>query len=148
MLTRYRGLRYPVAHLRDEMDRLLTGFFGQPIEGLWPSAGRGQPALNLWEQSDALVAELEVPGVTAEQIDVSVVGGELSLQLQRPELQQEGVTYHRRERPVGALSRVLRLPADVDGNNVQAELKDGVLTITLPKAEESKPRKIRVTAAS
>ncbi|MDY0168810.1 MAG: Hsp20/alpha crystallin family protein [Thermoguttaceae bacterium] len=148
MLTRYRGLRHPVAQLRDEMDRLLTGFFGQPIEGLWPSAGRGQPALNLWERSDALVAELEVPGVTAEQIDVSVVGGELSLQIQRPELQQEGVTYHRRERPVGALSRVLRLPADVDGNNVQAELKDGVLTITLPKAEESKPRKIRVTAAS
>lgn len=146
MLTRYRSLRHPVSQLRDEMDRLLTGFFGQPIEGLWPSAARGQPALNLWERSDALVAELEVPGVTPDQIDISVVGGELSLHIQRSDSVQEGVTYHRRERPVGTVNRVLRLPADIDGDNVRAELKDGVLTITLPKAQEAQPRKIRVAA--
>ncbi len=147
MLERYRGLRHPVTQLRDEVDRLLTGFLGHPVEGLWPSAGRGQPAVNLWEQSDALVAELEVPGVAAEQIDISVVGGELSLQIQRPDPLQEDVKYHRRERPVGSLSRVLRLPAGVDDTNVRAELKDGVLTITLPKAEAAKPHRIQVSAA-
>ncbi len=148
MPMRYRTLRHPVSQLRDEMDRLLTGFFGQPVEGVLPPAGRSQPAVNLWERSDALVAELEVPGVRAEQLEVAVVGGELTLRIERPDLSQEGVTFHRRERPIGVLSRVLRLPADVDSNNVQAELRNGVLTITLPKAEEAKPRKIKVLPAS
>lgn len=147
MLERYRGLRHPVTQLRDEVDRLLTGFLGHPVEGLWPAAGHGQPAVNLWEQNDALVAELEVPGVAAEQIDISVVGGELSLQIQRPDLLQEDVKYHRRERPVGSVGRVVRLPADIDDTNVRAELKDGVLTVTLPKAEAAKPRRIPVSAA-
>ena len=148
MPTLYRGLRHPVAQLRDEMERLLSGVFGQPVEGIWPSATRGQPALNLWEQKDELVAELEVPGVTADQIDVSVIGGELSVQIQRQDQIQEGATCHRRERPVGTTTRVLRLPADVDGDNVQAVIKDGVLTITLPKAEAAKPRKIKVSSGS
>ena len=144
MLTRYRSLRHPVTQLRDEVDRLLTGFFGHPIEGLWPSAARGQPALNLWERGDALVAELEVPGATPDQIDISVVGGELSLRIERSDSVEEGVTYHRRERPIGSVNRVLRLPADVDSDHVCAELKDGILTITLPKAEKAKPHKIQV----
>ncbi len=148
MPLRYRGLRHPVTQLRDEMERLLTGFYGHPVEGLWTPPGRGQPPVNLWEHGDALVAELEVPGVRAEHLDISVSGGELSLQIQRPDLLREGVTCHRCERPVGRFTRVLRLPAEVDGNNVQAELKDGILTITLPKAEEAKPRKIKVVSAS
>jgi len=148
MTLPYRGLRHPVAQFRGEMDRLLSGFLGQPVDGLWPVPGRGQPAMNLWEQGDALVAELEVPGVAADQLEISVVGGELSVRMQRPDLMQEGVTYHRRERPTGSFSRVLRLPVDVDGNKVQAELNHGVLTITLPKAEEAKPRKIKVVPAS
>ncbi len=143
----YRGLRHPVTQLRDEMDRLLSGFLGQPSEGAWHPAGRGQPAVNLWDRGDALVAELEVPGARAEQLDISVIGGELSLRIERPDLSQEGVTFHRRERPTGSFARVIRLPADVDGNNVQAELNDGVLTVTLPKAEAAKPRKIQVVSS-
>ncbi|MDZ7620399.1 MAG: Hsp20/alpha crystallin family protein [Patescibacteria group bacterium] len=146
MPTLYRGLRHPVAQFRDEMERLLAGVFGQSAEGIWPSATRGQPPLNLWETSDALVAEMEVPGIAADQIDVSVIGGELSVQVQRQDPPEVGVTCHRRERPVGTTTRVLRLPADVDGNNVQAVIKDGVLTITLPKAEATKPRKIKVSS--
>ena len=148
MPLRYRGMRHPVAQLRDEMERLLTGFLGQPAAGLCSAEGRGQPAVNLWEQADALTAELEVPGVNSGHIDISVAGGELSIRIERPDLLQEGATYHRRERPVGSFTRTLRLPFEVDGNNVQAELNNGVLTITLPKAEEAKPRKIKVAAAS
>jgi len=148
MPLRYRGLRHPVTQLRDEMDRLLTGFFGPPAEGSWTPTSRSQPAVNLWEQGDALVAELEVPGVTSEQLDISVIGGELSLEIHRPDPPGDGVTYHRRERPTGSFARVLRLPADVDANRVQAELKDGIVTITLPKAEEAKPCRIKVASAS
>jgi len=90
--------------------------------------------------------ELEIPGVKGDQIDISVTGGELSLHVEREQEEEEGVTYHRRERPMGGFTRVLRLPADVDADNVQAELNHGVLKITLPKAESAKPRKINVHA--
>ncbi|MBN2474817.1 MAG: Hsp20/alpha crystallin family protein [Pirellulales bacterium] len=147
MVFRYRNTRHPMHQLRDEMDRLLTGFLGQPSGGPWPGVGRGHPAVNLWEDADAMIVELEVPGVKKDQIDISVVGDELSLKIERPDPTPEDVTYHRRERPVGAFGRVLRLPADVDAGRVEAELSDGVLTITLPKAENAKPRKIEVVSA-
>jgi len=91
--------------------------------------------------------EMEVPGLKSDQLEISVVGDELSIKVQRPDLQQEGVTYHRRERPVGEFARVLRLPAEVEADHVEAELRDGVLSITLPKAERARPRKISVASA-
>ena len=106
---------------------------------------RSQPAVNVWEQHDALMVEMEVPGVKSDQLDISVAGGELSVKVNRPDVAQEGVTYHRRERPVGSFSRIVRLPVEVDADRVEADLRDGVLTITLPKAESAKPRKINVT---
>src|SRR4030042_193109 len=127
--------------LRDEMDRLLGGFFGQPINGAPAGECRCQPTVNVWEQDDALIVEAEIPGVKSDQVDVSVIGDELSLKVQRPDVAQEGVTYHRHERPVGSFTRVLRLPVEVDADRVQAELAHGVLTISLPKAESAKPRK-------
>jgi HSP20 family protein len=129
------------------MDRLLTGFFGSMPDGFTPSAFRSQPAANVFEQDDTLLVEMEVPGVKNEQIDISVAGDELSVRIDRPEIEQEGVTFHRRERPVGAFTRVLRLPVEVDADKVEAELRDGVLTIKLPKAESAKPRKINVANA-
>jgi len=147
MVFGYRSTRHPMYQLRDEMDRLLTGFFGQPAEGSRFTNGRGQPAVNLWEDEDSLTVELEVPGVASDQVEISVVGGELSLKIERPELKQQGVTYHRRERPVGSFTRLLRLPSDVAADQVEAELSDGVLTVTLPKAQSAKPRKIEVATA-
>lgn len=133
--------------LRHDLDRMMSGMMGYLPDGLWPAGPRSKPALNLWEEGDALKIEAELPGVKAEQIDISVVGGELALKVERPEIEQADVTYHRRERPVGAFTRVLRLPVEVDGDRVQADLRDGVLTITLPKAEVAKPRKIDVKAS-
>ena len=143
----YRNSRRPLHQLRDEMDRLWTGFFGPTAEGLLSPVFHGQPAANIWERDDALLVEMEVPGVKNEQIDISVAGDELSVKINRPEIEQEGVTYHRRERPVGALTRLLRLPIEVNSEKVEAELHDGVLKITLPKAESAKPRKINVATA-
>lgn len=147
MVFRYRNLGFPVHQLRDEMDRLLTGFFRQ-ADLPWVTGRRGQPAVNVWETADAVMVEMEVPGLRKDQLDVSVAGGELSLKIDRPQLNEEGVTYHRRERPVGTFTRVLRLPVEVDADRVEAELRGGVLTITLPKAESAKPRKITVTSES
>jgi HSP20 family protein len=146
MVFGYRNARQPLNQLRDEMDRLLTGVFGPGADGILPAVFRSQPAVNVWEQGDALLVEMEVPGVKNDQIDISVAGGELSIKVERPEPADEDVTYHRRERPVGSLTRVLRLPVEVDGDRVEAELRDGVLMITLPKAENAKPRKINVTS--
>lgn len=147
MTLGYRNPRHPLHQLRDEMDRLWTGVFGPAAEGLLSPVFHGQPAANVWEQNDALLVEMEVPGVKNEQIDISVAGDELSVKINRPEIDQEGVTYHRRERPVGPLTRVLRLPIEVNADKVEAELRDGVLRITLPKAESAKPRKINVATA-
>jgi len=107
---------------------------------------RNQPAVNLWETPEAVQVELEVPGLKSNELDVSVVGNQLSIKIEQSEGQEEGVTYHRRERPVGSFVRVLRLPVEVDANKVEADLKHGVLTVKLPKAEAARPRKIRVTA--
>ena len=142
MVFRYQNPRQAIDQLREEVNRLFTGW---TPDGAWPwPTGRGQPAVNVWETNDALVAEMEVPGVKSEQIDISVVENELTLKIQRSESQPEEVTFHRRERPSGPLTRVLRLPVPVDAHRVAAELREGVLTVTLPKAESAKPRKISV----
>lgn len=141
---RYLDMYQPLGQLRQDMDRLLSSFLGR-IPGAPPAvAGRGQPAVNLWETPEALVAELEVPGVKGDQVDIAVVGNELSLTIRRDDITQEGVTYHRRERGIGTFSRVVRLPVDVDPDQVEAELRNGVLTVRMPKAESAKPRKIHV----
>jgi HSP20 family protein len=147
MVFRYRGTRQPLHQLRREMDRLLGGFLSNAGDISWPFSGRGRPAANVWDTKDALRVEMELPGVKSDQVEVSVIGDELSIKVDRPEIEREGVSYHRRERPVGSFSRVLRLPAEVDADRVQAELRHGVLTVTLPKAESARPRTIQVTSA-
>jgi HSP20 family protein len=145
MVFGYQSTRHPLHQLRNEVDRLLTGFFGPTADGFLPAAFRNQPPVNVWEQQDALKVEMELPGIRSENLDISVAGNELSIKVDRPDVAQEGVTYHRRERPVGSFSRIVRLPVEVDADRVEADLRDGVLTITLPKAEGAKPRKINVT---
>jgi len=139
-------LRYPLRQLRNEMDRLVSGFVQQAGDGL--NFLRGQPAINLWETPDNLLFECELPGVKSEQLDISVVGDELTLKIQQPDLQESGVTFHRRERPVGVFGRVVALPVPVEADRVEAKLRDGVLTVTLPKAESAKPRKIHVAGGA
>ena len=135
--------RHPLYQLRDEMDRLLSGVFqSSPLAAM---SRREGPAVNLWEEGDTLRVEMEVPGVKSEQLDISVVENELLIRVEVPESKEEGVTYHRRERPVGSFSRHVPLPYEVDAERVSAELSRGVLLITLPKAASAKPRKIDVT---
>ena len=136
----------PIWQLRGEMDRLLSGVFGQSVDGITPGAGSGQPAVNVWESGEDVLAEIELPGVSSNQIDVSVLGDELTIKVERPDVTQADATYHRRERPAGSFTRTLKLPCAIDAERVEADLNQGVLTLKLPKAEAAKPRKINVAS--
>lgn len=144
MVFRYMNPSNPVHQLRREMDRLWSQVVGDNYEPPWTGIVRGQPAVNVWETEEAIYAELETPGMKSDQLDISVVGDQLSIRVQRPEVEEKGATYHRRERPVGAFTRLLRLPTPVDTDAVEAELQNGVLCIKLPKSKEARPRKIQV----
>jgi HSP20 family protein len=105
------------------------------------------PSLNIWEEADALKIEAELPGLKAEDLDLTVLGSELTIQGRVTAAPSEGQTFHRRERPAGEFRRVVRLPVDVEGDKIEATLSQGVLLITLPKAAVVKPKKIQVTAS-
>lgn len=132
--------------LQREMNRLFDGFGPRLSGGAWMRPATF-PALNIWEDGDALYAEAEIPGVSQDDIEVYAVGNELTIKGTRKPREGEDVAYHRRERGTGEFTRVITLPVDINAEKIQAALKDGVLTVTLPKAEEIKPRKITVKAS-
>ncbi len=148
MLTRRTNGMDPINALRGEVEHLFDEFLhGAPGRSRfgWPMSP-AFPALNIWEDEHNVRVEAELSGLKLEDLDISVVGNELTIKGERKARQPEDVVYHRRERGTGAFSRVLRLPVDIDANRVEASLKNGVLTITLPKAEAAKPRKIQIKA--
>jgi HSP20 family protein len=138
----------PLNQLRDEMSRVFEDFVrGAPLLnrlGL-PAAGLF-PAMNLWEDEQKLYAEAELPGFNLNDLEIFVVGNELTIKGERQEEHREKAAYHRRERTLGTFSRIVRLPIEIDADGVEATLKDGVLTITLPKSEQARPRKVQVKA--
>ncbi|HEX5444742.1 MAG TPA: Hsp20/alpha crystallin family protein [Pirellulales bacterium] len=139
---------HPMTQLRGEVDRLFTDFFGGGAGDTGRHvAGCGFPALNVWERGEELYVEAELPGLKVDDVDISVVGGELVIQGKRMDLEEQNAVYHRRERGVGEFYRALRLPIEVNVNKIEAKLADGVLLITLPKAEAAKPRRIQVKTA-
>jgi HSP20 family protein len=127
--------------MRREMDRLMnrwdTGLATAP----------SYPAMNVWVSEDGAVVTAELPGFDPEALDISVVNDTLTLSGDRcAEEVGEDATYHRRERRCGRFSRSFQLPFMVEGNDVEANFEQGVLTIELPRAEADKPKKITVKA--
>ena len=129
-----------LGRLREEIDRL----FGSPYEGSEFVTGWG-PALDFFEDKDRFTVKCELPGVRKEDIDISVEGNTLSISGERKHEneQQTGQTY-RSERYFGRFQRNVTLPQAVDANNVSAQYKDGVLTVSLPKTEESRRKQIQI----
>ena len=131
-----------VRRLRDEMNRLFASFNQQ-----WPGLGSGYPAVNVWQDADTLYAEAELPGIDLSELEILVTGGDqLSIKGERKPVDGKEGVWLRRERPFGRFARLLTLPVEVDANKVQARLVNGVLTLTLPKSEAAKPKKIAVKA--
>lgn len=132
-----------LSRLHDEMDDLFKGFFEDWELPVWH---RGRwPAIDIAEKENEFVVKAEVPGCKAEDIDISVHGNTLTVsgeKKQEHEQKEEG--YYHVERSYGSFRRDLNLPAEVDTAKIEAECKNGVLTITLPKAEAAKPVKVKV----
>jgi HSP20 family protein len=127
------------------------GTMGRELDGLfddlsdWTGAAATYPALNLWEEGDQLVAEAETPGFRRDDLDISVQNNLLTIKGKREAIATEkDATYHRRERVAREFERTIALPYEVASDKVEATLRDGVLTITLPKAEVARTRKIAV----
>jgi HSP20 family protein len=131
-----------------EMERLrreMNYLFDRSFAGREELTAPGYPSLNIWTSEDSAVVTAELPGLNPEDIDISVEGDTLSLSGNRqPEVPQEGGTYHRRERRHGKFSRAFRLPFQVEPDKVEAIFEKGVLHISLPRAEEEKPKRIAV----
>ena len=133
--------------LKTEMDRLFERF----LEPVWREAtplGAWEPKVDVAETKDTITVKAEVPGVDQKDIAVSVADGVLTIKGEKEEEKEEkDKQYHRVERSYGAFARVMRLPAAVDSGKATAAFKDGVITITLPKAPEAKGTTIPVKAA-
>ncbi len=145
MVNKANGTQ-PVMRLKDEMDRLFSNLVeGTLVSGPVPFLRRTSfPAINVWEDQRHIFAEAELPGLKMEELEVLISGQELTIKGRRGDQPREGMTYHRRERGIGEFSRSVTLPMAVDADKVQAALRDGVLLVTLPKAQEVLPRKIKV----
>ncbi len=148
-ILRYPNWRWPdvsnamedFERARRQMDRLLSVFTG----GVGTPAPSGVfPPLVVSEDGDKIYVSAEIPGIKAEDLDISVIGRTLTLSGERKPEEAVNVTYHRRERKWGSFRKALTLPEDVNAEAIQAECKDGVLHVILPKAEHVKPRKIAI----
>lgn len=138
----------PFTALRREMNRLLFDFERGAPADVDDWNGGGFPRASLEDTGQSFVLRLEVPGVDQKDIELSVQGSTLTLKGERKEQPREGYSVHRKERSPFRFARSFALPARIDNENVGAELKLGVLTVTLPKAKEAQPRQINVRASA
>jgi HSP20 family protein len=135
--------RDPFTALQEEMSQLRTRLFGDGDEGWF--TGTIVPELDMSETETAIEVRMDVPGVTAKDIDIQINGNVLTVSGERKEEKEEkGKTFHRIERRYGNFLRSVTLPCTVAESEVAAEYHDGVLTVKLPKTEESKPHKVKV----
>ena len=130
--------------IRRQMDSLSGMLFreGPRLRGV--SAGV-LPLLNLTQNTGYYFVRAELPGMKAEDLDIQIVDKTLTISGER-KIQAEGekVKYHRREREAGRFSRAIGLPGEVDSDRIEAQMRDGFLTVTIPKAEAAKPKQIAI----
>jgi HSP20 family protein len=136
--------------LRNAMDRLLEESFVRPLRG-WPErvgSGLGV-SVDMYETDDDLVINAELPGLKAEDVDISITGNTLTLKGEfQTEEEGERGDVHFQERRYGKFQRSIPLPMGIDTEATEAEFEDGVLKVRLPKPEETKPKQITVRAKS
>ena len=110
--------------------------------------GRSRPAyppVEVVDHGDSVVVVAELPGLNKDEVELTVLGDALTIAGEKKlPTEEEGVTYMRHERPHGKFRRLIEMPYSVDKENISASYKDGILTVTLPKAEEVKPKQVIV----
>jgi len=134
-----------LSQLREEIDRLFETPFAD-FHRMGEFFNGWAPPLDLSEDKDNLVATVEIPGLRKENVDVSVHEGVLSVSGERVRSGgEEPGEAHRRERVYGRFHRSISLPKPVKMEAIKASYRDGILTVTMPKTEEAKPRQIEVS---
>jgi HSP20 family protein len=142
-LIRWEPMR-DMMSLREAMDHLFDEAFTRPF-GL--TGGMQMPAVDMYQTDNEVVIRATLPGIKADQVQISVTGDLLTIKGEtKEENKVDEKSYHIREHRYGAFQRTLSLPTAVISDKGKAEFEDGILTISLPKAEEVKPKTITVKA--
>jgi HSP20 family protein len=133
-----------ITSLRDDMNRLFARTLGDSPAG----GNTWSPALDIFDTPDAIVLKAELPGMSADDIEIQVDDNVLTISGERrfEERVEEG-RYYRVERAYGRFQRSVTLPQSVQAEEISANVDNGVLEVRVPKAEEAKPRKIAVQAS-
>lgn len=127
--------------LQDSLNRLLSVSASNQVTEF--------PMVNVWTSDSGAIVRAEVPGIDPEDVEISLVHDTLTVRgVRKQEELKEGETRHRRERGHGQFTRSFQLPFGVEADQVQAKFANGVLQITLPRAEAEKPRRISVVSES
>ena len=140
-ITRWEPFRDLVS-IRRDMDRMFDEFYRQPVAN-----AEGMPLIDMYQTDDDVVVKATLPGVDVDDLDIQVTGDVLTIHGEvKQETEDENAKYHMREQHFSAFTRTLTLPTMVVADKAKADMKNGVLHLTLPKAEESKPKSITVKA--
>ncbi len=146
-LIRWRPTARPLARFDPDFGEEMARFFDE-TRSRWGGEGEltaWSPSINVYEENDRIVMEAELPGMKKDQIEVSVQDHMLTVSGERTEEKEiKEDDYYRHERRYGAFSRSISLPSPVDSKKIDASYKDGVLKLTIPKAEEAKAKRVEV----
>lgn len=148
-ITRWEPLR-EIMELRRDWDRVFDDNFFRPM---WSDNGRtdgvrSYPAVDLYQTADDIHVKATMPGVKAEDVEIQINGDLLTIKAEtQAEEERKDATYHVRERRAHSFVRAITLPVPVKADQAQAEVSEGILHVTLPKAEEAKPKVITVKAS-
>jgi len=151
MLTEYITPGNSLSDIQRRMNRFLSEWSPE-FHSTWPfnSFSNALPASNVWENNEAYYIEMAAPGISEDQVSLSMVGNELTIQLKRPEFDElrNNGKYWQQERIRQSSSMSLSLQDSVDSNDITANLDNGVLLIRIPKSEKTQVRKISVNSKS
>ncbi len=134
-------------NLRREIDQAFRGGYGRSLGGsfLTPATARRFPLVNISEDDGNVYLEALIPGVEPAAIDLTAMRNTITIGGERkPFAEQKGQIVHRAELGSGTFSRTVELPVDIDPNKVSAQSRDGIMLVTLGKAEHAKPKKIEI----
>ena len=130
--------------IQNEIENLLHDFFGGPIH-TGPAAAEWLPAAEITETQDRVFVKAELPGLEEKDIDLSISGNILTVRGEKKHVKEDkDENHHIGDRYYGSFRRTFQLPADIDREHAEATFKNGVLTISFPKVEESKTKKIEI----
>lgn len=144
-IVRWEPMREMLS-LREAMDKLFEeSFVGPQWRSFWPAEGGATLAMDVYETGDALVVTAPVPGIKPEEVEITITGNSLTVQGEtRAEERSEQGSYLRQEVRYGSFQRTMDLPVDVQADKAEAVFENGMLTLTLPKAEQVKPKSIKI----